>query len=54
MNHHSYKNGIRDKGIISLRYHGFTYKEIGNLFGISVERIRQIIFRYYKKRGYYI
>jgi DNA-directed RNA polymerase specialized sigma subunit len=52
MTHHLYKNGVRDKGIIELRTHGCTYKEIGVVFSISGTRVIQIIAKYYRRRGF--
>lgn len=35
----------RDAKICAMRFAGFTYKECGKPFGLSVERTRQIIWR---------
>jgi DNA-directed RNA polymerase sigma subunit (sigma70/sigma32) len=35
----------RTRKIIELREQGRTYKEIGKIFGVTLERIRQLYFR---------
>jgi DNA-binding transcriptional MerR regulator len=37
----------RHKELIELRENGFTLQEIGNLYNISRERVRQILFKFY-------
>ena len=38
-----YGNEARNKNICDLRRKGMTYTEIGNLYSLSGERVRQII-----------
>lgn len=39
-------NAARDGLIFLIRFaHGITYRSIGNMFGISVERVRQVVAR---------
>lgn len=41
----SYPDPERDNRIVSLRREGKTYQAIGNIFGITRERVRQILAR---------
>lgn len=41
----SQKNELREVAIIGLRFKGFSLQEIGDRYGISRERVRQIIER---------
>lgn len=42
----------RNKEIFKLRMHGRTYNSIGNEFGITTERVRQIVFRAERRYRY--